>query len=67
MKDTIFLFIKVVIQTKHRNIQDAMKELETQTQYAIGSTENVEVLETEIIKLNKDALNNNSHGTQSEL
>jgi hypothetical protein len=67
MKDTIFLFIKVVIQTKHQNIQDAMKELETQTQYTIGSTENVEVLETEIIKLNKDALNKNSHGTQSEL
>ena len=67
MKDTIFLFIKVVIQTKHRNIQDAMKELETETQYTIGSTENVEVLETEIIKLNKGALNKNSHGTQSEL
>ncbi len=67
MKDTIFLFIKVVIQTKHRNIQDAMQELETETQYTIGSTENVEVLETEIIELNKDALNRNSHGTQSEL
>jgi hypothetical protein len=67
MKDTIFLFIKVVIQTKHQHIQDAMKELETQTQYTIGSTENVEVLETEIIKLNKDALNHNSHGTQSKL
>ena len=65
MKDTIFLFIKVVIQTKHHNIQDAMKELETQTQYTIGSTENVEVLETEIIKLNKEQLNKNSNGTQS--
>jgi hypothetical protein len=65
MKDTIFLFIKVVIQTKHRNIQDAMQELETETQYTISSTENVEVLETEIIELNKDALNRNSHGTQS--
>ena len=67
MKDTIFLFIKVVIQTKHQHIQDAMKELETQTQYTIGSTENVEVLETEIIELNKDALNRKNHGTQSEL
>ena len=65
MKDTIFLFIKVVIQTKHQNIQDAMEELETQTQYTIGSTENVEVLETEIIKLNKEQLNKNSNGTQS--
>ena len=67
MKDTIFLFIKVVIQTKHRHIQDAMKELETQTQYSIGSTPNVEVLETEIIPLNKDELNKNNHGTQSQL
>ncbi len=67
MKDTIFLFIKVVIQTKHRNIQDAMRELETETQYTIGSTENVEVLETEIIELNKDALNRNSYGTRHKL
>ena len=65
MKDTVFLFIKVVIQTKHQHIQDAMKELETQTQYTIGSTENVEVLETEIIKLNKEQLNKNNNGTQS--
>ncbi len=65
MKDTIFLFIKVVIQTRHPNIQDAMKELETETRYTIGSTANVEVLETEIIELNKDALNKNSHVTRS--
>jgi len=67
MKDTIFLFIKVVIQTKHQHIQDAMKELETQTRYTIGSTANVEVLETEIIELNKDALNKNGHGRQHQL
>ena len=42
-----------------------MKELETQTKYIIGSTENVEVLETEIIKLNKEQLNKNNNGTQS--
>ena len=65
MKDTVFLFIKVVIRTKYQHIQDAMKELETQTQYTIGSTENVEVLETEIIKLNKEQLNKNNNGTQS--
>ncbi len=63
--DTVFLFIKVVIQTKYQHIQDAMKELENQTQYTIGSTENVEVLETEIIKLNKEQLNKNNNGTQS--
>ena len=65
MKDTIFLYIKVVIHTKHLHIQDAMKELETESQYTIGSTANVEVLETEIIKLNKEQLNKNNNGTQS--
>ena len=54
MKDTVFLFIKVVIQTKHQYIRDAIKELETQAKYTIGSTENVEVLETEIIKLHTE-------------
>ncbi len=51
MKDTVFLFIKVVIETSHSNITDAMKELETQSQYSIGSTPNVQVLETKIISL----------------
>lgn len=56
MKDTVFLFFKVVIQTSHTAIRDAVKELETETTYFIGSTKNVQVLETEIIKLNTDHL-----------
>jgi len=56
MKDTIFLFFKVVIETSHTTIRDAVKELETGTTYFIGSTKNVQVLETEIIKLNTDHL-----------
>ncbi len=56
MKDTIFLFFKVVIETSHNSIRDAVKELETETTYFIGSTKNVQVLETEIIKLNTDHL-----------
>ncbi len=57
MKDTIFLFFKVVIETSHTAIRDAVKELETETDYFIGGgTKNVQVLETEIIKLNTDHL-----------
>ncbi|WP_419803300.1 hypothetical protein [Mucilaginibacter sp.] len=56
MKDTIFLFFKVVIQTSHTAIRDAVKELETEATYFIGNTKNVQVLETEIIKLNTDHL-----------
>lgn len=59
MKDTILLFFKVVIQTSHSSIRDAVKELETETAYSIGSTKNVQVLETEIIKLNTDHLDEN--------
>ncbi len=53
MKDIIFLLIKATIQTSHTSIRDAIKELETETEYSIGSTKNVQVLETEIIKLNR--------------
>jgi len=59
MKDTVFLFIKVTIQTSHQSIRDAIKELETETVYSISSTKNVQVLETEIIKLDTGDLNDN--------
>lgn len=51
MKDTLYLFIKVVVETTHPNIHDAIEELQTETNYSIGSTENVQVLKTEIIEL----------------
>jgi hypothetical protein len=51
MKDTLYLFIKVVVETSYPNIHDAIDELQTQTNYSIGSTSNVKVLETEIIEL----------------
>ncbi len=57
MKDTVFLFIKVTIETSHTSIRDAVKELEIE--FSISSTKNVQVLETEIIKLNTDQLDDN--------
>jgi len=62
MKDTVFLFFKVTVQTSHTAIRDAVKELETETTYFIGSTKNVQVLETEIIKLNTDHLDDGELG-----
>ncbi len=44
MKDTIFLFFKVVIEPSHNSIRDAVKELETETEFTIGSTKNVQVV-----------------------
>ena len=51
MKDTLYLFIKVVVETNYPNIHDAIYELQAETDYTIGSTENVKVIETEIIEL----------------
>ena len=49
--DKIFLLIKVTIRTEYQNIHDAIQELQQETDYHIGSTKNVEVLDTEIIEL----------------
>jgi len=49
--DKIFLLIRVTVRTEYQNIHDAIQELQQETDYHIGSTENVEVLETEIIDL----------------
>ena len=53
MKDTIYLLIKVVIETTYPNIYDAMREFQSQTEYSVSSTPNVQVLITEIMDLTK--------------
>jgi hypothetical protein len=50
--DTIYLLIKVTINTTHVHIHDAIQELQTGTQLRITSTPGVEVLKTKIIPLN---------------
>ncbi|WP_175403965.1 hypothetical protein [Mucilaginibacter sp. PPCGB 2223] len=47
--DKIFLLIRVTVRTEYQHIHDAIQELQKETDYHIGSTENVEVLETEIM------------------
>jgi hypothetical protein len=51
MEDTIYLLIKVKVRTGYKNIHDSIEELQTQTDYSISSTENVEVTKTEIMEL----------------
>lgn len=51
MEDTIFLLVKVKVKTTFQSIHDAIAELQSETDYSIGSTENVQVIETEIIDL----------------
>lgn len=51
MEDKIFLLVKVTIKTTHPVIHDAIAELQI-SDVKITSTENVQVLRTEIIPLN---------------
>lgn len=51
MEDKIFLLVKVTIKTTHPIIHEAITELQN-SDVNINSTENVQVLRTEIIPLN---------------
>ncbi|MES2277284.1 MAG: hypothetical protein V4592_14750 [Bacteroidota bacterium] len=53
MKDTIYLLIKVTVETTHSNIYDAIREFQSLTEYSVSSTPNVKVLITEIMDLTK--------------
>jgi hypothetical protein len=52
MKDKIFLIVRVMVDTSHPHMSEAIKELETAatTEVSIASTPNVKVLECEILK-----------------
>jgi len=52
MTDKIFLLVKVTIKTKHKNIHDAIQELQDATTLQLTSTKNIEVLKSEIMKMN---------------
>jgi hypothetical protein len=50
MKDRIYLIVKLVVQTKHADIREAIRELETATVFDVPSTPKVKVLECGILK-----------------
>lgn len=49
--DTLYLLIKVTVKTPYKHIHNAISELQRETQLSITSTQNVEVLKTEIMEL----------------
>ncbi|MCO5951017.1 hypothetical protein [Mucilaginibacter flavidus] len=51
MEGTIFLLLKITIKTTHKNIHDAIRELQSKTELNVSSTKNVKVLKTEIMQL----------------
>ncbi|QTE41571.1 MULTISPECIES: hypothetical protein [Mucilaginibacter] len=51
MKDTVYLLIKVVIDTNYRNIQDAIGEVQRNTIYTVIDSKNVKVIDSKIMDL----------------
>lgn len=56
MEEKIFLLIKVTVRTSYKDFHDAVKELQSKTEYQIGSTKNVKVLKSEILQLKSRTL-----------
>jgi len=49
MQDKILLLIRVMVETRHKHINEAIRELETNTRITIPSTKNVKVLKAELL------------------
>ena len=49
MKETVFLMVRAVVQTPHKNISDTVHELETEAVFTVSDTRNIKVLETELL------------------
>jgi hypothetical protein len=54
MQDKILLIVRLIVETSHTDINEAVKEIETNTVLNIPSTANVNVLKTEILKTHQD-------------
>lgn len=58
MEDRIFLLVKCTIKTRHKHIHEAIQEFQDDTVLQLTDTENVQVLQTEIIKMNTKSAKN---------
>jgi hypothetical protein len=52
MEDIIFLLVKVTIVTTHRNVHEAITELQEQSTCIIENTKNVRVKNVELLNYN---------------
>ncbi|MCD8739362.1 hypothetical protein LT679_02000 [Mucilaginibacter roseus] len=52
MEDRIYLLIKCTVKTNCKNIHDAIAEFQNGTTIQLSSTKNVQVLKSEIVKMN---------------
>jgi hypothetical protein len=49
MEDTVFLLVKITIATTHRNVHEAITELQQQSTCTIRNTRKVRVKKTEFM------------------
>lgn len=61
---TLYLMVRVAVQSDHQNISDTVNEVETKSKITIKDTPKVKVLETEILLTRVRNIKNISHGTQ---
>lgn len=61
---TLYLMVRVAVQSDHQNISDTVNEVETETKIIIKDTPKVKVLETEILLTRVRNIKNINHGTQ---
>jgi len=59
MYDTIYLLVKVTIQTSHKNVHEAISEIQEKATCTVSSTKKVKICATELmnykLKIEKDA------------
>lgn len=61
---TLYLMVRVAVQSDHQNIADTVNEVETQATFSLSETAKVKVLETEILLTRVRNIKNINHGTQ---
>ncbi|HWZ15437.1 MAG TPA: hypothetical protein VNW95_09385 [Mucilaginibacter sp.] len=54
MNDKIFLLFRLTIATKHKHIQEAIKEVEKAVVLTIPDLPNVKIIKKEILNLHQD-------------
>jgi hypothetical protein len=58
MEDKIFLLVKCTIETKHKDIHEAIQEFQDGTILQLSNTKNVKVLNIQIMKMNTKSSKN---------
>lgn len=62
---TLYIAVRIEVQSRLKSLSETVTDFETQTDYSFASTQNVKVLETEI--LFTQPFNPLNHGTQHKL